>query len=45
MNTWCAAVDEFGGAVVVSLDGRPSELHWKARLADGRARGGFVGVA
>jgi hypothetical protein len=42
MAAWCAAVEEAGGAVVVSLVTLPAELDWDELFTGGRARGGFV---
>ncbi|MDQ1009762.1 hypothetical protein QFZ82_004247 [Streptomyces sp. V4I23] len=42
MSAWCSAVEQAGGAVVLSLDTLPDDLDWPALLTDGRAHGGFV---
>ncbi|MFF3563047.1 hypothetical protein ACFYXS_23680 [Streptomyces sp. NPDC002574] len=48
MARWCGAVEQAGGAVVVSLDSfdaLPEEIDWDELFTDGRSRGGFVAMA
>jgi hypothetical protein len=45
MAAWCTAVEEAGGAVVVSLTELPAELDWDELFTGGRAHGGFVRAA
>lgn len=45
MAQWCGAVEQAGGAVVVSLDALPEDIDWDELLTNGRSRGGFVAMA
>ncbi|GAA2812028.1 hypothetical protein GCM10010441_40870 [Kitasatospora paracochleata] len=45
IGAWCSAVEEAGGAVVVSVDGLADGFDWSELFTGGRARGGFVASA
>ncbi|MCU7822350.1 hypothetical protein [Kitasatospora sp. DSM 101779] len=45
IDAWCAAVEEAGGAVVVSLDAMPEQVDWAEVFGGDTARGGFVPLA
>jgi hypothetical protein len=42
MASWCDAVAQHGGGVVVSLPEIPEDFDWDEIFGGGRARGGFV---
>ncbi|WP_326687950.1 MULTISPECIES: hypothetical protein [unclassified Streptomyces] len=42
MSAWCGAVEEAGGAVVISLGTLPEQLDWDHLFSSGQSRGGFM---
>ncbi|MEV6208841.1 hypothetical protein [Kitasatospora sp. NPDC051914] len=45
IDAWCAAVEEAGGAVVVSLDAMPEQVDRAEVFGGDASRGGFVPLA